>query len=29
VRLSLGWPTTAAEVDRAAALLTGAWEALV
>jgi cysteine desulfurase len=29
IRLSLGWPTTEAEVDRAANLLLGAWEALV
>ena len=28
VRLSLGWPTTADEVDRAANLLIGAWESL-
>ena len=29
VRLSLGWPTTDDEVQRAADLLVGAWEALV
>jgi cysteine desulfurase len=29
VRLSFGWPTTDDEVDRAADLLLGAWEALV
>ncbi len=29
VRLSFGWPTTDDEVDRAAELLIGAWEALV
>ena len=29
VRLSLGWPTTTEDVDRAASLLIGAWESLV
>lgn len=29
IRLSVGWPTTDDEVDRAAELLIGAWEALV
>ncbi|MHB0957413.1 MAG: cysteine desulfurase family protein [Pirellulaceae bacterium] len=29
IRLSLGWPTTQEEVERAASLLLGAWESLV
>jgi cysteine desulfurase len=28
VRLSLGWYTTEDEIDRAASLLAGAWEAI-
>jgi len=28
IRLSLGWYTTADEIDRAASLLLGAWEAV-